>query len=208
MSGGHVKNPVFMQLIADVCDMPVQLPFSSSASVVAGSAILGRFAAEVKDPQGAAASGEYAPQEGLKIADQKTAEESSFKYKDHLWDLMVRMTKPGTLVFPQKDAKLSALLDVKYKVSLADAALLPDLYIERNTDSICPCFARVPTNRSSENLSRSSESGSRWLPMSPTDLQFVQGCYSHDAMLLFFRSRTFSAGECCLYIANVYARSC
>lgn len=116
MSGGHVKNPVFMQLIADVCGMPVQLPFSSSASVVAGSAILGRFAADVKDPQGSNASGQHAPQKPVVIKDQKTAEESSFKHKDHLWDLMVRMTKPGTLVFPQKDAKLSALLDVKYKI--------------------------------------------------------------------------------------------
>ncbi|EST07803.1 Carbohydrate kinase, FGGY, C-terminal [Kalmanozyma brasiliensis GHG001] len=116
MSGGHVKNPVFMQLIADVCGMPVQLPFSSSASVVAGSAILGRFAADVKDPHGSGASGESAPKERTRIEDQKTAEESSFKYKDHLWDLMVRMTKPGTLVFPQKDEKLRRLLDVKYKI--------------------------------------------------------------------------------------------
>ncbi|KAJ1028494.1 hypothetical protein NDA16_001660 [Ustilago loliicola] len=116
MSGGHVKNPVFMQLIADVCNMPVQLPFSSSASVVAGSAILGRFAADVKDPQGSGASGDWAPKEATEIKDQKKAEESSFKYKDHLWDLMVRMTKPGTLVFPQKDEKLAKLLDVKYKI--------------------------------------------------------------------------------------------
>ena len=116
MSGGHVKNPVFMQLIADVCDMPVQLPFSSSASVVAGSAILGRFAADVQDPRASNASGQYAPTGPTTINNQKSAEESSFKYKDHLWDLMARMTKPGTLVFPQRDAKLSALLDVKYKI--------------------------------------------------------------------------------------------
>ncbi|SNX82995.1 related to ribitol kinase [Melanopsichium pennsylvanicum] len=116
MSGGHVKNPVFMQLIADVCNMPVQLPFSSSASVVAGSAILGRFAAEVKDPEGTNASGDYAPKKATLIKDQKVGEQSSFEHKDHLWDLMVRMTKPGTLVFPQKDEKLSNLLDVKYKV--------------------------------------------------------------------------------------------
>ncbi|KAJ9478079.1 putative sugar kinase [Pseudozyma hubeiensis] len=116
MSGGHVKNPVFMQLIADVCDMPVQLPFSSSASVVAGSAILGRFAADVKDPTSSGASGQFAPKEATSIADQKTAEDSSFKYKDHLWDLMIRMTKPGTLVFPQKDEKLAKLLDVKYRI--------------------------------------------------------------------------------------------
>lgn len=127
MSGGHVKNPVFMQLIADVCDMPVQLPFSSSASVVAGSAILGRFAADVQDPQASNASGQHAPKEATIIRDQKIAEESSFKYKDHLWDLMVRMTKPGTLVFPQKDEKLSKLLDVKYKVSVPSSRIAKDL---------------------------------------------------------------------------------
>lgn len=116
MSGGHVKNAVFMQLIADVCGMPVQLPFSSSASVVAGSAILGRFAAEVQDPTTTNASGTYAPKVATTITDQKSAETASYEHKDHLWDLMVRMTKPGTLVFPHKDAKLSALLDVKYQI--------------------------------------------------------------------------------------------
>ncbi|ETS63080.1 hypothetical protein PaG_02855 [Moesziomyces aphidis] len=116
MSGGHVKNAVFMQLIADVCGMPVQLPFSSSASVVAGSAILGRFAAEVQDPKTTNASGTYAPKVATTITDQKSAETASYEHKDHLWDLMVRMTKPGTLVFPHKDAKLSALLDVKYQI--------------------------------------------------------------------------------------------
>ena len=89
MSGGHVKNGVFMQLMADVCGVPVQLPYSSSASVVAGSAILGRFAAEVQDPERVGASGRFAPQTGTRIETQQTAEETSFKYKDHLWDLMV-----------------------------------------------------------------------------------------------------------------------
>ncbi len=116
MSGGHVKNAVFMQLIADVCGMPVQLPFSSSASVVAGSAILGRFAADVQDPRATNASGTYAPKVATTITDQKSAETASHEHKDHLWDLMVRMTKPGTLVFPRKDAKLAALLDVKYQI--------------------------------------------------------------------------------------------
>ncbi|GAK63718.1 pentulose kinase [Moesziomyces antarcticus] len=116
MSGGHVKNAVFMQLIADVCGMPVQLPFSSSASVVAGSAILGRFAADVQDPKATNASGTYAPKVATTITDQKSAETASYEHKDHLWDLMVRMTKPGTLVFPRKDAKLAALLDVKYQI--------------------------------------------------------------------------------------------
>lgn len=151
MSGGHAKNPVFMQLIADVCKMPVQLPFSSSASVVAGSAILGRFAADVKDPQGSGASGDWAPKEATEIKDQKKAEESSFKYKDHLWDLMVRMTKPGTPVFPQKDEKLTKLLDVKYKVGSCDGrtAKNVDVTARSLTRPALPslCFSRY---RSSE----------------------------------------------------------
>ncbi|PWY98462.1 Pentulose kinase [Testicularia cyperi] len=118
MSGGHVKNPVFMQLIADICRVPVQLPFSSSASVVAGSAILGRFAAEVADPVASAASGQHAPQTPTAIDNQQTAEKASFEHSNHLWDLMVRMTKPGTLVFPTKDESLTSLLDVKYKIFL------------------------------------------------------------------------------------------
>lgn len=116
MSGGHVKNPVFMQLIADVCGVPVQLPFSSSASVVAGSAILGRFAAEVKDPIAAGAHGQHAPKHATAITNQTIAETASFAHSSHLWDLMVRMTKPGTLVFPSQDKGLKALLNVKYKV--------------------------------------------------------------------------------------------
>ncbi|EPQ32165.1 uncharacterized protein PFL1_00362 [Pseudozyma flocculosa PF-1] len=116
MSGGHVKNAVFMQLMADICGVPVQLPFSSSASVVAGSAILGRFAAEVNDPQSVGASGQFAPKQPTNIADQETAEKASFEHKDHLWDLMIRMTKPGTFVFPTEDKKLKALFDVKYQI--------------------------------------------------------------------------------------------
>ncbi len=49
-------------------------------------------------------SGTYAPKVATTITDQKSAETASYEHKDHLWDLMVRMTKPGTLVFPHKDA--------------------------------------------------------------------------------------------------------
>lgn len=89
MSGGQVKNASLMQLIADACRMPVQLPFSHSASVVAGSAILGRFAADIMHPE-TSQGGAQAPTEGRVIKTQKEAEELSFKHKDHLWDLMVR----------------------------------------------------------------------------------------------------------------------
>lgn len=103
MSGGQVKNQTLMSLFADTCGVQVQLPYSHSASVVAGSAILGRFAYDLK-------------QKNIKIDSQEIAEEASFAHKDHLWDLMKTMTKPGTLIFPTRDEKRKALLDAKYKV--------------------------------------------------------------------------------------------
>ena len=48
MSGGQAKNIPLMQLFANTCQMPVVLPESSSAAVVLGAAMLGRFAAELK----------------------------------------------------------------------------------------------------------------------------------------------------------------
>ena len=47
MSGGQAKNIPLMQLFANTCHMPVVLPASSSAAVVLGAAMLGRFAAEL-----------------------------------------------------------------------------------------------------------------------------------------------------------------
>jgi ribulose kinase len=75
MSGGLVKNAILMQLLADICHVPVQLPFSHSASVVLGSAMLGRAAAEE------AAVGV--------IATQAEAEKRSHGMKDRLWAIMV-----------------------------------------------------------------------------------------------------------------------
>ncbi|UZJ51157.1 hypothetical protein CBS101457_000477 [Exobasidium rhododendri] len=105
MSGGQVKNAVFMQLIADTCGVEVLLPFSHSASVVAGSAILGRFAHDLQS-------------QGVSIETQKVAEEASYTHRDHLWELMKEMTKPGTLVFPSSDERKKALMDAKYTVFL------------------------------------------------------------------------------------------
>jgi len=48
MSGGQTKNRMLMQLLANVCKMPVVLPADESASVVLGAAMLGRFAAEAE----------------------------------------------------------------------------------------------------------------------------------------------------------------
>jgi len=61
--------------------MPVQLPYSHSASVVLGSAMLGAAAAE--EAERLSASGE-------KLESQKAAETSSYGMKERLWDAMVR----------------------------------------------------------------------------------------------------------------------
>jgi sugar (pentulose or hexulose) kinase len=47
MSGGQANNIPLMQLLADICQMPVVLPYSHSNAVVLGAAMLGRFAAQV-----------------------------------------------------------------------------------------------------------------------------------------------------------------
>lgn len=46
VSGGQSRNVALMQLVANVCNMPVVIPYSSSTAVVTGAAMLGRFAAE------------------------------------------------------------------------------------------------------------------------------------------------------------------
>lgn len=65
ISGGQSKNAPLMQLLANVCNMPVVIPRSSSTAVVAGAAMLGRFAAEARERGG-----------------ERNGEE--------LWDIMVR----------------------------------------------------------------------------------------------------------------------
>lgn len=76
-------TPRVHSLIADVCNMPVQLPYSHSASVVLGSAMLG-----------AAAAAEA--QNGI-IDTQDKAEKGSHDMKERLWDIMVRLCDLLTL---------------------------------------------------------------------------------------------------------------
>ncbi|SGY19888.1 BQ5605_C017g08369 [Microbotryum silenes-dioicae] len=113
MSGGLVKNRFLMSLIADVCNIPVQLPHSHSASVVIGSAMLGAAAAaEAKTAE----SG---------LTTQEEAETGSHGMKERLWDIMlnshplglqVRMSKPGTTVKPSASNQELRLLKVKYEI--------------------------------------------------------------------------------------------
>lgn len=65
-----------MQLMANACNMPVQLPYSTSASVVLGAAMLGAAAAEEQ-------------QQGP-ITTQEEAEKRAHGMKDRLWSIMVR----------------------------------------------------------------------------------------------------------------------
>ena len=76
--------------MATTCAMPVLIPRYVHAAVVHGAAMLGAKAAS-------------ADKEG------KTEE---------LWSIMDRMSKPGKVTRPGKNANEKKLLDVKYKVFL------------------------------------------------------------------------------------------
>lgn len=105
MSGGQVKNRALMQLIADVCQMPLILPASASGPVVAGCAILGRYAYELSRMK-----------DFDEIAKQQQAEQTGENNKRRLWQLMTEMTKPGETIEPNCSKKDSLLLGAKYKI--------------------------------------------------------------------------------------------
>lgn len=66
-----------MSLISNICSLPIQLPYSHSASVVLGSAMLGAIAGSDHEV-------------GLgEIKDQAEAEKRSYAMKDKLWSVMV-----------------------------------------------------------------------------------------------------------------------
>ena len=76
--GGQAANAKLMQLFADTCNIPVILPFSSSAAVVLGSAMLARFAAEV-----------HRGRSGKELETQQDVEGASNTYRERLWNIMV-----------------------------------------------------------------------------------------------------------------------
>jgi ribulose kinase len=80
MSGGQTKNTPLMQLLADVCQVPVVLPPNSGAAVVLGAAILGRFAHSVTVDHGTG--------EGLRT--QLDVDKESERVGERLWDIMAR----------------------------------------------------------------------------------------------------------------------
>ncbi|KAG7096560.1 hypothetical protein E1B28_003982 [Marasmius oreades] len=93
MSGGQAKNILMMQLFAETCSMPIVLPFDHAGAVVLGAAMLGRFAAETQ---------------GKKMNE---------KEQNHLlWNIMVEMTPPGTIIRPAASKREKKLLEAKYKI--------------------------------------------------------------------------------------------
>jgi len=105
MSGGQAANTSLMQLFSDVCDIPVILPYSHSAAVVAGSAMLGRFAAEIAAERGYAA-----------FETQEDVEKASYDHRERLWQIMAEMTNPGVQIVPVASSKQKKLLEAKYKI--------------------------------------------------------------------------------------------
>ncbi|KAF8164857.1 hypothetical protein B0H34DRAFT_214475 [Crassisporium funariophilum] len=95
MSGGQAKNRGLMQLFADTCSMSVVLPKDSGGAVVLGAAMLGRYAEEAQSSDGG--------REGQ---------------AERLWNIMVEMTPPGTLVAPAASPREKKLLEAKYKIFL------------------------------------------------------------------------------------------
>ncbi len=90
MSGSQCQNDILMDLIATTCDMPVLIPKYVHAAVVHGAAMLGAKAASADK-------------------DGKT---------EPLWDIMVRMSKPGRVVRSRGDLGEKRLMDAKYEVFL------------------------------------------------------------------------------------------
>jgi FGGY-family pentulose kinase len=91
MSGSQCQNPVLMNLMSTICQVPVLIPRYVNAAVVHGAAMLGAKAAS-------------------HVADRAEPET--------LWSIMDRMSKPGRLVEPGKDEGEIALFDAKYEVFL------------------------------------------------------------------------------------------
>jgi FGGY-family pentulose kinase len=93
MSGSQCQNKILMELMATICDMPIVIPRYVHAAVVHGAAMLGAKAASADK-------------------DGKTEE---------LWKIMSRMSKPGKVTRPGRDAMEKRLLDAKYEIFLQQA---------------------------------------------------------------------------------------
>ncbi|KAG8835066.1 hypothetical protein FRC17_005419 [Serendipita sp. 399] len=108
ISGGQAKNRLLVQLLADVCQIPVILPNNYEVSVVLGAAMLGRFASEVCQAKESGGWEGFASQEEVDL-------ESGILGRK-LWDIMVEMTQVGQIVPPAAAAGDLKLFDAKYKI--------------------------------------------------------------------------------------------
>merc|ERR1712169_29810 len=95
MSGSQCQNPILMDLISTICQMPVLIPRYVNAAVVHGAAMLGAKAAS------------HAWALSVPGAESET-----------LWSIMDRMSKTGRVVEPGQNEKEKALFDAKYEVFL------------------------------------------------------------------------------------------
>lgn len=116
--GGQARNLVFAHLVAATTALRVQLPTEASASVVRGSAIIGRVASEIAAHAGAGPRPETPP-----VPTQADAERLASQFAERLWQVMEESTPPGTSIAPTDDAKVRALLEVKYKIYLESIEL-------------------------------------------------------------------------------------
>jgi FGGY-family pentulose kinase len=94
MSGSQCQNPVLMDLMATICQVPVLIPRYVNAAVVHGAAMLGAKAAS------------------------HSASLSEGTETETLWSIMDRMSKPGRLVEPGKDQGEILLFNAKYDIFL------------------------------------------------------------------------------------------
>lgn len=102
LSGGHVKNEVFIGLLANACNLPVHLPSSHSNSVALGSAMLAAAAAQ---------DSEKGP-----ILSQAEACQRNVQAAPRMWSIMQQLAGQTRLVKPSANKDEAKLHDAKYKV--------------------------------------------------------------------------------------------
>lgn len=152
ISGGQAKNAPLVQLLADVCGIPVILPgLDGGTSVVLGAAMLGRLAAEVTAELSNPASG------GLKsigsenkgrdtgqtrqerapiLPTQLDVDRESKHFGPRLWHIMVRIAyrlHPPPMYSPR----------TKYPTALCPTiSIQPTRRARANTFRVAPCGIR------------------------------------------------------------------
>ncbi|CAG8443666.1 9695_t:CDS:2 [Ambispora gerdemannii] len=114
LSGGLCKNLLFVKTIADATQCPVLLPKYIEASVVFGAAICGAKASGILLPK------KDSTDDNAVSADNKIKKISVAAADDdsdlEIWDVMVKMSKPGSIVRPNNNEKEIKFNQTKYNV--------------------------------------------------------------------------------------------